>query len=707
MLQKSLDYWNKPLEEFTLADMHALWELILFHSDLYYNKEEPIISDATYDDLFSKLTQLEDRFEINNKVSLQVWAQVVESTFQKVAHSRPMISLDNTYNNEDLDDFDERVKKNLDLTSNPSNKNLTPNPSPRGEGSIIDYMLEFKFDGLGVELIYKNGIFIQAITRGNGIEGEDVTQNVMQIANIPKKIDYTDHLEVRGEVVMPLSSFNTLNEKAKKEGWKIFSNPRNAASGSLRMKDNSVTKQRNLQFFAYDLANFDEFSDMKHLHSYYDVIKQVEVLGFSISSYFLQCTGVSDVKHAIENFGDVKKNIDFEIDGLVIKVDDIDNWEAIGWTAHHPRYAIAYKFPAEIMTTQIISIEHSVWRTWSITPVANLEPISIGGAIIRRATLHNYEEVENLWVKIGDSVFIKRAWEVIPKIISVVQQDGRENFQDITVPMHCPSCRTLVQKDESKVRFYCPNDTDCPSQHAEQLAFAVGKQWFNIDGLWERQVEIFLENGIIHNIADIFTISEKREEILELEWFKEKSVNNLISGVEKAKNIDIATLITALGIPGVGKKTAKTIAVCITGPDVPLLTGEIGWEDLESLADIWPEIAKNLIEYFSSQAHQDILQQLFEILDITYYKKKTITQNNTFTGKKVCITGSFISENGEKISRESLVEKLESVGGEFTGSVSKNTDYLLAWEKAGSKLTKAESLGVQIINLTLFKKEVN
>ena len=704
MLELSKEFIQKDREDFTLEDVKALQELIKYHSDLYYNKEQPIISDYEYDVLFEKLQVLEDKFQIQSKQSNQVWAEIWESTFLKVKHSRPMISLGNTYNAQDLWDFDERVKRNIEKTS--------PQPSPlRGEGvwSKIEYILEFKFDGLWVELIYKNGELVQAITRWNGVEGEDVTVNAMQIDNIPKTIAYKNHLEVRGEVVMPISSFNNLNEQAKKTWGKIFSNPRNAASWSMRMKDAKITKQRNLKFFAYDLANFDDFRNAENISEYYEVIKDLEKYNFEISSYFKKLSGIQEVIWAIENFWDVKKQIDFEIDGLVLKVNDISLWETIGWTQHHPRYAISYKFPAEILTTKINSVEHQVGRTGTITPVANLEPIIIGWVTVRRATLHNYEEVENLWVHISDTVFIKRAWEVIPKIISVVETIRDNSAEKITPPKLCPSCKTPVIKDGEKVRFFCPNTLDCPAQHSEKLVFAVGKQWFNIDGFWVRQVELFLELWIIKNLVDIFTIENKKEDILALEGFKEKSVNNLISGVQKAKNVEISTFLTALAIAGVGKKTAKTLWKLFHSKE-SLLEFPYDVEDLVALDDIWPEIAQNMIDYFSNDAHKIILEQLDAILEIKYFEKLEISselQENPYFWKKMCITGSFVWDDGNKISRDDLVKKLESVWWEFTGSVSKNTDFLLAGEKAGSKLKKAQELNISIINLQDFLNQVD
>ncbi|NVP17438.1 NAD-dependent DNA ligase LigA [Candidatus Gracilibacteria bacterium] len=701
MLELSKKYINLDKKSLKKEDIKVLQSLISYHSDLYYNKDEPIISDSEYDSLFKKLEYLEELYKSDFKQTSLIGSDVLESTFEKVAHSRPMISLDNTYDETDLRDFDERVKKNIDfspISILPGVSDYEINENIKKIKLNLDYCLEFKFDGLGVELIYKNGEFVQAITRGNGLEGEDVTINVLQIENIPKTIAYKEHLEVRGEVVMPNSVFEELNSKAKLDGTKIFSNPRNAASGSLRMKDASITKQRKLKFFAYDLANFGDYVQSINKYKYFDVIKSLEDLGFEISSYFKCLNGIEEIISAIENFGDTKKTIDFDIDGLVLKVNDITLWEQIGWTEHHPRYAIAYKFPAEIVTTKIISVDHQIGKTGTLTPVANLEPVNIGGVIVKRATLHNYEEVEKLDVRVGDSVFIKRAGEVIPKIISVVKNDSinRDDFEKIETPKLCPSCKTILLKDEDKVRFYCPNTIDCPAQHIEKLIFAVGKTGFDIDGFGEKQVELFLELGIIKSLSDIFRISEKREQILELEGFKEKSVNNLILGVENAKNMDITTFLTALSIPGVGKKTAKTISKLFKSKiDLLFFSYTIG--DLTSLEDIGPEIGQNVIDYFSIENHLKIISELLELLNITFYKEKEIVGNSIFRDKTMCITGSFMD-----FSREELTKKLEDVGGKFVSSVSKNTDFLLAGEKAGSKLEKANNLGVKVITLDYF-----
>lgn len=676
VLELSNKYLWRDENNFSRDDINILSQILQFHNELYYEKDEPIITDSEYDMLFKKLKFIENKFNISKGETEKVGSTFKESSFAKVPHSRPMISLDNTYNEEDLIDFDERVYK-----------------LKREEKNDTEYIAEFKFDGLGVELIYKNGILIQAITRGNGVEWEDVTENIMQIQNIPKTIIYTKDLEVRGEVVMPISSFERLNEQAKISGDKIFANPRNAASGSLRVLDTSITKKRNLKFFVYDLANFSEFVEEEWKDYYFDVIKDLEHFWFEISSFFKKCINISEVISAINNFWDTKKKIDFEIDGLVIKVNDIHLWEKIGYTEHHPRYAIAYKFPAEIARTTILSVEHSIGRMGTITPVANLDPIFLGWVTVKRATLHNYDEVEKLWVEVGDTIFIKRAGEVIPKIISVaVKWDKTEK---ITPPLRCPSCNSEVQRDEWKVRYFCPNFSQCPAQVKWSLAYSVWKEWFDVDGLWEKQVGLFYDLWIISDIADIFILESKKDLILALPWFKEKSVQNILSAVDAIRIMSIATFLWWIWIPGVWKKTAKTLATLFSSKE-DLLHFSFTLEQIETLPDIGPEIAHGVISYFDQ--HSEKISKLLNYIEIDFWKKdKHIDTSHFFFWKKVCITGSF-----EKHSREELASMVEDKGWSFVTSVSKNTDILLAWTSAGSKLKKAEELWVPVMNINEF-----
>jgi len=664
------EFLEKAISSFSQSDTLKLWKIIEEHIVLYHELEKPIISDGEYDILLKKLQDLEAKFHLDLKVGQTVWSELKQSSFKKVAHSRPMISLDNTYNANELRDFDARIKRIL------------------WEKNILPYTIEFKFDGLGIELIYKEGILVQALTRWNGIDWEDVTENIRQIKNIPKKIDKTWVFEVRGEVVMPISSFERLNKQALENGEKVFSNPRNAASGSLRVLDTSITKKRDLQYFAYDVSDSWEFS----WWAYHSMIEALEKLWFAISSYFPKCQGIEEVITAIENTWNIKSEIDFEIDGLVVKLNDMTLWDEVGFTEHHPRYSIAYKFPAEIVTTKLESVEHSVGRTGTITPVANLTPVNIAGAIIRRATLHNYDEVEKLWVRVWDIVFLKRAWEVIPKIISVASScDGDR----ISPPELCPSCWESVIKDDEKVRYYCPNAYLCPAQMKEKIAFAVGKQGFNIDWFGEKQAELFYTLGYIKNFWDIFRLQNYREEILSLDGFKEKSVNNLLEGIESVRNTDIVTFLKALWIPGVGKKTAKTLWKIISSWESEILLGKWDIEKLQELPDIGPEVAESVVDFFISE--QTMARDLLSELNITFPEKWENITWGKWQWKKMCITGSF-----EWYKRDQLAEILEQQGWEFMSSVSAKTDYLLAWEKVGSKLKKAQELWVQVLSLEEF-----
>ncbi len=674
----SKEFLSQDLQFFTKKQVKKLWELLVFHSELYYEKESPIISDGQYDILFKKLEKLEKRFNIKKQITKSIGSQGKRSSFEKIAHSRPMISLDNTYNADELRDFDARIKRIL------KTKNT------------FSYTIEFKFDGLGIELVYEEGNLVRAITRGNGIEGEDVTENIKQIKNIPQKINKKWIFEVRWEVVMPISSFERLNEEAKEKWEKLFSNPRNAASGSLRILDTNITKQRDLKYFAYDVSDFSEFSWGK----YSDMIEYLESLWFEISSYFPKCRGIEEVILNIENIWNIKSHIDFEVDGLVVKVNDISLWETIWSTEHHPRYAIAYKFPAEIVTTKLKSVQHSVGRTGTITPVANLDPVNIGWAMIARATLHNYEEVEKLGVQIWDIVFLKRAWEVIPKIISVASSpENDRSDRSIKVPKICPSCKSEVIKDENKVRYYCPNSYGCPAQMQEKLAFFVGKEAFNIDGFGKKQVGLFYKLGYIKNFWDIFRLKKYKDDILKLEGFKETSVKNILEWIEKVRNTDIVTFLKSLGIPGVGKKTAKTLSKIITLWSDQSLTLWDFWsiEKLEELPDIGPEVAENVIQFFQEQS--ELIEDLLHELTLTFPETLQDTSGK-WKWKKICISGSF-----EWYSRKQLSEILESQWGSFMSAVSKKTDYLLAGNKAGSKLKKAQDLGVKILKLEDFLSE--
>lgn len=675
-LEKSKLYLEKKDELLNINDIENLQNLVNYHSDLYYNKENPIISDYEYDILFKKLEFLENKFDIKYSQSQKVWSEI-SSTFKKVYHKRPMISLDNTYNEADLLDFNQRVLKNL------WNNILE-----------IPYNLEFKFDWLWISLIYKNWQFIQAITRWDGQKWEDVTKNVETIKNIPKKINILWDFEVRWEIIMPISSFNELNKKSLEKKEKVFSNTRNAASWSLRVIDASITKERNLKFFAYDFWCFTEFNNIFNWKtpSYHETIVYLKELWFEISSYFKKCKNINEVINHINNFWNLRESLDFDIDWLVLKVDKIDLWEDIWFTAHHPRYAIAYKFPAQIVSTTILSVEHQVWKTWTITPVANLSPVNISGAIIKRASLHNYDEIENLDIRVWDQVFIKRAWEVIPKIISIIDSVRTWKEIKIEIPKYCPSCNSKLKKDLDKVRIYCDN-IDCAKQIIQKLIFAIWKNWLNIDWLWEKQVELFYNLWFIKTLDDIYNLKDKKESLLTLEWYKEKSINNLLSSIENSKNQDIINFLISLNIPLIWPTSAKELAKIFKDKN-DLLNFDKTLEELENLQDIWTQTAQNIYNYFNDDKNKILIKNLLNYININFFKEVLWKK---FEWKKICITWSF-----DNYSRDDLIKILEENSWIFVSSVSKNTDALLAWEKAWSKLQKAMELWVKILTLDEF-----
>lgn len=667
ILKLSKIFLEKDFEEFNIEDGKLLNKIISFHDELYYNKEDPIIWDSEYDNLKKLLQKIEDKFNLK-KDSEKVWADILDSTFEKKTHPRPMLSLDNTYNEDDLIDFDKKIKNIL----------------PELKWTDIDYAIEYKFDWLSLRISYQDWIITEAVTRWNWIQWEDVTQNAKMISNIPHKINTKWYFEVRWEVMMYNDSFEKLNKSRQKAWEQLFSNPRNAASGSLRQKKSNITKERNLAFFGYDSPLLE--GDKTHIES----IKHLENLGFTTESRHIKCKWISWVIDYIREIWNKKSELPFEIDGLVIKINDINLWEELWMTAHHPRWAIAYKFPAEVVSTKILSVEHSVWRTWTITPVANLEPVNIGWVIVRRATLHNYEEVVEKNVKIWDYVFVRRAWEVIPEIIWPIESQRTWNEEEIKVPENCPICNSKTKKEFSKVRYYCGNYS-CPVQIKEKLAYSVWKTWFNIEWFWPAIVQRFLDENLITDLASIFDLKDKKEEILKLDWFKEKSVNNLLESIEKVRKIPIEKLIIAFWIPWIWKWTSKEISKLFNSND-DILDFKHEFDEIINLKDIWPEIAKNIIDFMNNTENKEILKDLLSKISIVF--NKNINQNWPLLGKVFCITWSF-----EGYSRDDLSKIIEDNSWTFTNTVSKKIDFLLAWEKAGSKISKAETLWIKVIDI--------
>lgn len=678
------------------SDILPLREVVREHNALYYQNEAPIISDTEYDKLFHGLARLEadhDMFDTDSPTAKL--AIMASEQFQKVKHIYPMISLDNAYNMQEVRDFEWRIERVL--------KEKHPKE--------FYYYIQPKFDGLGLAVIYEYGKMRQAITRGSGIEGEDVTLTAFEISNIPKDIENLrniERMEVRGEVIMSRTEFNRVN-KERLEVWeKLFANPRNCASGSLRQLDPLVTRSRKLQFFAYSIPSIEQwvgdnfgiknYSQMMGLlqDSWWFTREDFPFIPQDFNFYWFDLDLV--VETLEEETQNRKEYFDFDIDGMVLKLDDMTLWDDLGRTEHHPRYAIAYKSPAKQVRTRVNSIEHSVGRTGTVTPVANLEAVNVGWVIVRRATLHNYDELAKKWVRVGDYVFIMRAWEVIPEIVSVLTElrDGSEKV--VLLPELCPICQTHLEQDTWKVAIFCPNK-HCPAKIQGQLEMFVGKQGFNIDWLWVKQIELFLDLGLITDFVSVFQLARYKEKFFTLEWYKEKSVNNLLKAIEKARHTTLDRVFVALGIPNVGKKTGRLLSAISHWLSIkkhlPIfeIIQSITEEDLLEVKDIGPETARAFIEYV--EENNLIIERLLHELDLQIPEASSVSITGWLLSEKsFCVTGSF-----DRISRDEIHQLIEQHGGEVRTSVTAKLDYLIIGSDAGSKKTKAESLGVKCIDI--------
>ncbi len=687
------------LHRLGVEDIDILRSIIKEHNALYYQNESPIITDGEYDILFHALARLESDYKMFDPDSPTARIAVKTSgQFRKVHHFYPMISLDNTYSIEDVLDFEKRMRNIL--------KDRSPNE--------IEYYVQPKLDGLGLALIYKYGILDQAITRWSWIEWEDVTINAFEIGNIPKNIHIwhsLERMEVRGEVVMPHKMFQSVNQIRLDNNEKLFANPRNAASWSLRQIDPLITRSRWLQFFAYAIPEIEQADVLDvHLTSYLSIIKYLEEAGFNSQNSGIHFS-MGDIYHSVEKLCDFlifqtqesnRTQFHFDTDGIVIRMNDLRFWKELGMTEHHPRYAIAYKFPAIQMRTKVLSIEHSVGRTGTVTPVANLEPVNIWWVVVRRATLHNYDELNKKDVRIGDYVFVIRAWEVIPEIVKVISEVRTGEELNVLRPSTCPICSTNLLQDAWKVAIYCPN-LHCPAQIQGKLEVFVWKHWVDIDGFWVKQIELFLKKWWITDFSSIFHLSNYKEEMMYLDGYKEKSVTNLLISIEQARTIPLEKLLVSLGIPQVGKKTGKILAQYIAGclfsyndkisnQDIFQCLFSFTFETLEILHEIGPETAMSIVEYF--QENRDIVTSLFnEIYIILPWVYKS--ENWKLAHKTFCVTGWF-----SEISRDEIHAFIEKNDWEVRTSVSSKLDYLIIGSDAWSKEKKAKDLGVSCIQLS-------
>ena len=667
------------------------------YNHYYYNEDKPLISDKEYDDLIKKLQKIEEEnskfkndytllskdnsdisdIEENPEITpTEKIGGTASEKFSKVIHSVPMLSLSNTYNIFEIEDFDQRAKKIIGLDKK------------------LEYILELKLDGLSISLVYEKGIFKQAITRGDGQIGEDVTENVREISSVPKKLKDSIDVEVRGEIVLPISNFNKVNEIREEAGEDVFANPRNAAAGTIRQLDSSIVKDRGLDCYLYYLVNPEKYEIKTHLES----IEFIKKLGFKTTGIFEKYTDFKELEKSIEKWHDEREKLDYETDGLVIKVNDFSYYNELGYTTKSPRWAIAYKFPAEQVKTKLIDVTFQVGRTGVITPVAELEPVTLSGSVVKRASLHNFDEIERKEIKIGDNVIIEKAAEIIPQVVNVVFEDRTGKEQEIEKPTNCPVCGSELVKEEGQVALKCLNPV-CPEKVKREIEYFVSRDAMNISGLGEKIVEKFIELGKIKTVVDIYSLKDYREELENLEKMGKKSVDNLINNIEESKNRSFNKVLYSLGIPFVGKFTANLLVKNFKNIE-NLKNSEI--EELLQIKGVGEKVAISVHNYLNNEDNWGKINDLKgRGLNFSLENAEEIEiEDNPIKGKNFLATGKL-----EKYKREEIKEIILSKGGNYLSGVSKNLDFLIAGEKAGSKLEKAEKLNVRVLTEEEFERE--
>ena len=648
------------------------------HNKLYHGHDDPVISDKEFDNICVEYDNLVVRNpNLGFTKREDVGFEPLEK-FTKIKHSKPMLSLNNGFNFNDIEDFIERTRKYLKLNH-----------------ADIEFVCEPKIDGLSISLLYENGELSQALTRGNGYEGELVTENILTIDNIPKKIiDYPEFLEVRGEIFISKNDFEKLNKEQLTNDKKVFSNPRNAAAGSIRQKDSNEIKKRNLMFFAYTVG---EVSDENLFDTQINLLNIFKYWGFNIPENIKLLKTLEEISRYYNSMLEMRDKINYEIDGLVYKVNSFALQKRLGEMSRAPRWAIAHKLPSLIKETIIEKIDLQVGRTGTITPVARVKKVKIGGVEVSNVTLHNEDEIERKDIRIGDTVLIERAGDVIPHILSVVKEKRTKMSEKYFIPNYCPACCQITIKKEGEAARKCIN-TDCKAQKIENLIHFCSKNGMNIDGLGNKQIKLFFKKGIVTKYSDIFKLYEKKDELKSYDGFGELSVNKLLSNINKAKLVNFDKFLTSLGIKQVGENTSKILAEHYI--DLPSLINNIRkatnkvsdeFHYLVNIDQIGISVAEDIINFFNSSTNLDELDKLSEQLSIKPYQKLNV--DNYFLNKKVIITGTL-----NNFTRDEIKTKLNSLGSKFVSQVSKNIDLVIYGENPGSKLSKAKELNIKIID---------
>lgn len=640
----------------------------------YYVKDDPTITDQEFDKYLRELTELEEKYPEYSKVdspTKRVGGEVLDS-FQKVTHEKPMMSLSDVFSESEVLAFSDRIKK---------------------EGINPKYVCELKIDGLSVSLLYKDGLLIRAATRGDGVVGEDITHNAKTIKSIPLKLKEKINIEVRGEIFMSKKSLEKINEERLRNGEKPLQNTRNAAAGSIRQLDSKIAAKRNLDTYIYHLPNPEDYGIKSHI----EALEFMEKLGFKVNPNNKLVNNINEVLEFILEKTETRKGLSYDIDGIVIKVNNIEDQNHLGFTAKYPKWATAYKFPAEEVLTKLQDIIFTVGRTGQITPNAVLDPVIVMGSTVSRATLHNEDYVLEKDLKIGDIVSIRKAGDVIPEVVEVKKERRTGTEKEFIMIKNCPICQTPLVKKDDQVDYYCLNE-HCPSRKVESLIHFASRDAMNIEGLGEKVMEDFFNFKFITTIPDIYLLQCHRDDLTHLEGYGDKSITKLLEAIEKSKNNSLEKLLFGLGIPHVGSKTAKILASYYHDLDTLI---NASYEELNSIPDIGAIIAKSIQEYFTNSKNQEIIKKLKEYgLNMTYLGKK-ITKNEFFTGKTFVLTGSLTL-----YTREEGKEIIESLGGKTAESVSKKTSAVIVGENPGKKYEKAKDLNIPILTEQEFKNKI-
>ncbi len=640
----------------------------------YYTLDTPTITDQEYDDYYAELVKLETNHpELvrEDSPTVRVGSKVIDS-FTKVTHDTPMMSLDDIFNEEEILDFDNKVKK------------VIPNPS---------YVCELKIDGLSVSLLYRNGKLVRGATRGDGTVGEDITHNVKTIKNVPLSLPKDIDIEVRGEIYMPSQSFNKLNEERKQNGEKLFANPRNAAAGSVRQLDSKIAASRNLSTFIYHLPSASDYN----IENQFDALNYMKELTFTVNQNIKCVNSINEVIEYVNYWQHHRKELPYEIDGIVIKVNNLNDQRKLGFTARVPKWAIAYKFPPEEVLTKLVNIEFCVGRTGKITPRADLTPVHLAGSIISSVTLHNEDYIKEKDIKIGDTISIHKAGDVIPEVVEVKKERRTGEEIDFKMITNCPICGSELIRKESEAAWFCLNEK-CDARKIEGLIHFASRDAMNLDGFGDNIIEDFYNMGYLHSIDEYYTLSNHKEELKELEGFGEKSIQNLLDSIENSKNNSLERLLFGLGIRHVGKKTAKILASNYNNID-NLISAD--YDSLCAIGDIGEIIAKSIVEYFSIDENRKLIDKLKEYGINTEYKGVQKQLNDIFAGKTFVLTGTI------NMPRDEAKDLIEIRGGKVTGSVTKKTDVVIVGENPGSKYNKALDLKITVWDENTFLNNLN